>query len=183
MSLQTQNNKLAYHALRFIKKFIDATKISQPRSHYFVEEELSISVLQLAEKSCNSELLYVACVLLDLSLHQNVVRAEKFIEKICAHTFLGNLKRAHDSRGATQEANNPFSPFSALYPLVLAYSLNGCVTLDNTFEAIDTTFGLRPDIDSYNCLICAYFKGEEREEALQLFEDFTNLGVKPNTLT
>lgn len=229
MSIQAQNSELAYYALLFIRKFIAASEISEPRMHYFVEEELIIPVLQLAGKTRNIKLFDVACVLLDLSLGQNVAEADTFVAKICAYASLGNLKLAHNSlfkleslyRGA-KEATDLFSPFSALNPLVMAYSKDGCATIDSiyyqledlskenppyksvvalnclilgcsnigdagrawqTFESIGTTFGLTPDIDSYNCLICAYLKGDEREEALQLFEDFIYLGVKPNATT
>lgn len=51
-----------------------------------------------------------------------------------------------------------------------------------TFEAM-STFGLTPDINSYNGLICAYGKSNQREKALELFEQLKGLGIKPNATT
>ncbi|XP_042052804.1 pentatricopeptide repeat-containing protein At1g26460, mitochondrial-like [Salvia splendens] len=52
-----------------------------------------------------------------------------------------------------------------------------------TFAAIDATFGLTPDIHSYNALLCAFGKLGKRDEAVRVFEHFTVLGVKPNLTT
>lgn len=138
MSLEAQNSELAYHALHYIRKFIAATEIPDPCIQYFVEEELLIQVLHLAGETRNVKLFDIACVLLDLSLCQNTAQAETFIAKIRAYAYFGNLKLAHNTlfeleslyRGATQEATDLFSPFFALNPLAMAYSQNGCGTLD-----------------------------------------------------
>ncbi|KAK1367217.1 Pentatricopeptide repeat-containing protein, mitochondrial [Heracleum sosnowskyi] len=230
MSLQAQNSELAYYAFVFIRKFIAAAEISRPSMHYFVKEELIILVLQLAGETRNIKLFDVACILLDLSLGQNVAEADTFVAKICAYASLGNLKLAHNSlfeleslyRDTTQEATDLFCPFSVLNPLAMAYSKDGYASIDSiyyqledsnkenpryksvaalnclilgcanigdtvrawqTFESIGSTFGLTPDVDSYNCLICACLKGDEREEALQLFEDLVYWGLKPDATT
>lgn len=137
-SLKAQNSELTYHALHFIKKFIAAAQISDPQIKYFVEEELIIQVLQLAGETRNIKLFDIACVLLDLSLRQNVAQPDAFVMKIRAYASFGNLNLAHKSlfeleslyRGATQEDTDHFSPFFALNPLAMAYSQNGCGTLD-----------------------------------------------------
>lgn len=141
MSIQTQNSELAYYALLYIRKFITAAESSEPPMHFFVEEELIIPVLEIAGETRNVKLFDIACVLLDLSLGQNVAVADTFVAKICAYASLGNLKLAHNSlfeleslyRDATQEAiaTDLFSPFSALNPLVMAYSKDGCATIDS----------------------------------------------------
>lgn len=53
----------------------------------------------------------------------------------------------------------PFKSVAALNCVIL-----GCANIWDierayqTFNAIDTTFGLTPDVHSYNCLICAFGK-------------------------
>lgn len=52
-----------------------------------------------------------------------------------------------------------------------------------TFAAIESTFGLTPDIHSYNALIYAFGKLGKRDEATKVYEHFMDLGVKPNEMT
>ncbi|EPS71121.1 hypothetical protein M569_03636 [Genlisea aurea] len=52
-----------------------------------------------------------------------------------------------------------------------------------TFNAIAATFGLTPNIHSYNALICAFGKLGKRDEAVKVFEHFVGLGTKPNVTT
>ncbi|KAJ8548009.1 hypothetical protein K7X08_021245 [Anisodus acutangulus] len=52
-----------------------------------------------------------------------------------------------------------------------------------TFAAIESSFGLTPDIHSYNALIYAFGKLSKRDEATKVYEHFMDLGVKPNEMT
>ncbi|XP_051146300.1 pentatricopeptide repeat-containing protein At1g26460, mitochondrial-like [Andrographis paniculata] len=51
------------------------------------------------------------------------------------------------------------------------------------FNSIDATFGLTPNIDSYNALICAFGKLKKTDDAVKVFDQFVALGVKPNIIT
>ncbi|XP_078430211.1 tetratricopeptide repeat (TPR)-like superfamily protein [Wolffia australiana] len=81
-------------------------------------------------------------------------------------------------------ADKPYKSVAALNCVVL-----GCGNiwdLDRayqTFEAISGTFGLTPDIHSYNALMSAFGKLKKTFEASRVFEHMTSLGVKPNSTT
>ncbi|XP_061347287.1 pentatricopeptide repeat-containing protein At1g26460, mitochondrial [Gastrolobium bilobum] len=49
-----------------------------------------------------------------------------------------------------------------------------------TFESIGSTFGLTPDIHSYNGLMYAFGKLKKTHEASRVFEHLVSLGLKPN---
>ncbi|KAL0363852.1 UNVERIFIED_CONTAM: Pentatricopeptide repeat-containing protein, mitochondrial [Sesamum angustifolium] len=81
-------------------------------------------------------------------------------------------------------ADPPYKSIAALNCIIL-----GCANIWDidrayqTFNAIDATFGLTPDIHSYNALICAFGKLSKRDEAVKVFQHFVGLGVKPNMTT
>ncbi|KAL2226244.1 UNVERIFIED_CONTAM: Pentatricopeptide repeat-containing protein, mitochondrial [Sesamum indicum] len=81
-------------------------------------------------------------------------------------------------------ADPPYKSIAALNCVIL-----GCANIWDidrayqTFSAIDATFGLTPDIHSYNALICAFAKRSKRDEAVKVFQHFVGLGVKPNMTT
>ncbi|KAK4430073.1 Pentatricopeptide repeat-containing protein, mitochondrial [Sesamum alatum] len=81
-------------------------------------------------------------------------------------------------------ADPPYKSIAALNCIIL-----GCANIWDidrayqTFNAIDATFGLTPDIHSYNALICVFGKLSKRDEAVKVFEHFVGLGVKPNITT
>ncbi|KAF5449533.1 hypothetical protein F2P56_029966 [Juglans regia] len=52
-----------------------------------------------------------------------------------------------------------------------------------TFEAIGSTFGLTPDIHSYNGLMHAFGRLKKTFEASRVFEHLVSLGVKPNAMS
>ncbi|KAK4399845.1 Pentatricopeptide repeat-containing protein, mitochondrial [Sesamum angolense] len=78
----------------------------------------------------------------------------------------------------------PYKSVAALNCIIL-----GCANIWDvdrayqTFSAIDSSFGLIPNIHSYNALICAFGKLSKRDEAVKVFEHFVALGVKPNATT
>jgi len=49
-----------------------------------------------------------------------------------------------------------------------------------TFESIDGTFGLRPDVHSINALLEAFGKNKKTAEAVKLFEYLTESGLTPD---
>lgn len=79
------------------------------------------------------------------------------------------------------KADPPYKSVAALNCIVL-----GCANiwdLDRayqTFEAISSSFGLTPDIHSYNALMCAFGKLKKTFEASRVFDHLVSLGVQPN---
>ncbi|KAL2349167.1 hypothetical protein Fmac_003167 [Flemingia macrophylla] len=78
-------------------------------------------------------------------------------------------------------AEHPYKSLAALNCVIL-----GCANiwdLDRayqTFESIGSTFGLNPDIHSYNGLMYAFGKLKKTHEASKVFEHLVSLGLKPN---
>ncbi|XP_009624795.1 pentatricopeptide repeat-containing protein At1g26460, mitochondrial [Nicotiana tomentosiformis] len=81
-------------------------------------------------------------------------------------------------------ADPPYKSVAALNCVIL-----GCANIWDidrayqTFAAIESSFGLVPDIHSYNALIYAFAKLGKRDEATKVYEHFMDLGVKPNEMT
>ncbi|XP_042021939.1 pentatricopeptide repeat-containing protein At1g26460, mitochondrial-like [Salvia splendens] len=82
------------------------------------------------------------------------------------------------------KAEPPYKSIAALNCVIL-----GCANIWDvdrayqTFSAIDESFGLSPDVHSYNALICAFGKLGKRDEAVKVFEHFVGKGLKPNATT
>ncbi|KAK8627733.1 hypothetical protein V6N13_135335 [Hibiscus sabdariffa] len=228
VAIQADNSKLAFYALEFIAKWIARGENARPPFLLSVDEGLIVSALATAGRTYSSKLLDVSWAILRRSLRQKRVPSpESFLGKIYAHASLGNLQKAfgtlHEFEAAhgksINEAEDLFSPFTSLYPLVVACSKNGFETLDSvyyqlenlsradppyksvaalnciilgcgniwdierayqTFDAISSSFGLTPDIHSYNALIYAFGKLKKTFEASRVFEHMVSLGVKPN---
>ncbi|XP_010527740.1 PREDICTED: pentatricopeptide repeat-containing protein At1g26460, mitochondrial-like [Tarenaya hassleriana] len=110
------------------------------------------------------------------SLHPLVVAcSKKGFETLDAVYFqLENLSRA----------DPPYKSVAALNCIIL-----GCANtwdLDRayqTFEAISGSFGLTPNIHSYNALLCAFGKLKKTFEATRVFDHLVSIGVKPDTRT
>ncbi|KAF7809045.1 pentatricopeptide repeat-containing protein [Senna tora] len=110
------------------------------------------------------------------SLHPLVVAcSKKGYETLDSVYFqLENLSRAE----------TPYKSVAALNCIIL-----GCANiwdLDRayqTFEAIGSTFGLTPDIHSYNALMFAFGRLKKTHEASKVFEHLVGLGVKPNAMS
>ncbi|KAI4328538.1 hypothetical protein L6164_020884 [Bauhinia variegata] len=227
-AMQQDNSKLAYYALEFMARWIVKGEQARPSVLLSVDEGLIVSALGAAGRTYSSDLLDASWAILRRSLRQKrVPNPESYIARIHALATLGNLQRAfgalHEFESAygdsSQEAEEMFSPFTSLHPLVLACSKKGFETLDavyfqlenlsraetpyksvaalncvilgcaniwdldrayQTFEAIGSTFGLTPDIHSYNALMHAFGKLKKTHEASKVFEHFVGVGVKPN---
>ncbi|MCL7045143.1 hypothetical protein MKW94_001766 [Papaver nudicaule] len=228
-ALQEDNNKLAFYGLEFLARWIVHDEAARPPIYLSVDEGLIMSTLGTAGRTFDKTLIDAAWAILRKSLRGKRASAETYLGKISAYSSLGNLQRAfatlHEFESAyggvsnTEVAENLFSPFTSLSPLVMACSKNGFETLDSvyfqlenlshaeqpyksvaalnciilgcaniwdldrayqTFESISSSFGLTPDIHSYNALMCAFGKLKKTPEASKVFEHLTGLGVKPN---
>ncbi|KAM3359148.1 pentatricopeptide repeat-containing protein, mitochondrial [Capsicum galapagoense] len=232
VALQADNSELAFSSLDFLVRWVVRGENVRPPVLLTVDEGLLLAALGTAGRTCNAKLLTGAWEVLKRSLRQTRdPNPESFLAKIYAHASLGQLQNAfatlHEfekAHGSSEEesAEELFSPFTSLNPLVDACCRNGFVTLDTvyyqlenlsradspyksvaalncvilgcaniwdierayqTFAAIESTFGLTPDIHSYNALIYAFGKLGKRDEATKVYEHFMDLGVKPNEMT
>ncbi|KAK9750640.1 hypothetical protein RND81_02G210100 [Saponaria officinalis] len=132
---------------------------------------------ELEKKHANSSTAAVEDMLSPFtSLHPLVIAcSKKGYETLDVVYFqLENLSRA----------DPPYKSVAALNCVIL-----GCANiwdLDRayqTFEAISSSFGLTPNIHSYNALMHAFGKIRKTEEAVRVFEHLTSLGVKPNAMS
>ncbi|EOY01721.1 Tetratricopeptide repeat (TPR)-like superfamily protein isoform 1 [Theobroma cacao] len=228
VAMQADNSKLAFYALEFMAKWIARGEIAKPPFLLSVDEGLIVSALATAGRTYSSNLLDASWAILRRSLRQKKVPSpESYLGKMYAHASLGNLQKAFGTlhefeaahRNSINEAEDLFSPFTSLYPLVVACSKKGFETLDSvyyqleklssadppyksvaalnciilgcgniwdierayqTFDAIGSSFGLTPDIHSYNALMYAFGKLKKTFEASRVFEHMLSLGVKPN---
>uniref|UniRef100_A0A2P2ML66 Pentatricopeptide repeat-containing protein At1g26460 n=1 Tax=Rhizophora mucronata TaxID=61149 RepID=A0A2P2ML66_RHIMU len=205
VAMQEDNSKLAYYAFEYMAKWIARGEIVRPPVLLSVDEGLVVSALGTAGRTYSSTLLDASWAILRRSLRaKKAPNPESYLGKIYALASLGNLQKAF---GALREFESAygncgketeeelFSPFSSLYPLVVACSRRGFETLDSvyfqlenlsraeppyksvaalnciilgcaniwdldrayqTFEAIGSSFGLTPDIHSYNALMFAF---------------------------
>lgn len=98
-------------------------------------------VLGTAGRTYNAKLLDGSLAILKRVLRQKKVpNPESYLAKIYTHASLGNLQKAFSTlhefettyRNFTKEAEEDLlSPFTSLYPLVMACSKDGFVTLDS----------------------------------------------------
>ncbi|KAL9226151.1 hypothetical protein vseg_001996 [Gypsophila vaccaria] len=110
------------------------------------------------------------------SLHPLVVAcSKKGYETLDLVYFqLENLSRAEPPYKSVAAINCVILGCANIWDLDRAYQ---------TFEAISTSFGLIPNIHSYNALMYAFGKIRKTEEAVRVFEHLTSLGVKPNAMS
>ncbi|KAJ8774534.1 hypothetical protein K2173_016980 [Erythroxylum novogranatense] len=231
-AMQADNSKLAYYALEFMAKWIARGENVRPPVLLSVDEGLVVSALGTAARTYNSTLLDASWAILRRSLRgKKAPNPESYIGKIYAYASLGNLQKAFSTLREFETAygncdretqEELFSPFTSLYPLVVACSKNGFETLDSvyfqlenlsraetpyksvaalnciilgcaniwdldrayqTFEAIGSSFGLTPDIHSYNALMYAFGRLKKTAETSEVFEHLISLGIKPNAMS
>ncbi|KAF2325459.1 hypothetical protein GH714_028879 [Hevea brasiliensis] len=231
VAMREDNNKLAYYALEFMAKWIARGENTRPAVLLSVDEGLVVSALGTAGRTYSSTLLDASCKILHQSLREKKTpNPESYIGKINAYASLGNLQKAfstlrefesaYGSSSGKEAEEELFSPFTSLYPMVVACSKKGFETLDSvyfqlgnlscaehpyksvaalncivlgcaniwdldrayqTFEAIGSSFGLTPDIHSYNALMYAFGRLKKTFEATRLFDHMVTLGIKPNS--
>lgn len=139
-AMKADNSELAYYALESMAKLMVKNENTKPPRYLFVEEGLVVSLLATAGRTYSKKLLDAALSILKRSLHQKVASAETYIARIHAHASLRHVKKAMDALlefeslygGSDKQAEEDlFSPFTALYPLVVACSRNSCASLDD----------------------------------------------------
>lgn len=230
VAIQNDNSKLTFLALGFMARWIQLGENGRPPIYHSIDEGLVISALATAARTFDSTLLDASWAILKRSLREKrPPKPETYLAKINALASLGSLQnafstlseleRTHASSAAEEDL---LSPFTSLYPLVVACSKQGFETLDlvyfqlenlsranppyksvaalncvilgcaniwdldrayQTFEAISSTFGLSPNIHSYNALMSAFGKLRKTFEATRVFEHLCSLGVKPNAMS
>lgn len=99
----------------------------------------------------------------------------------CSQKGFETLDNVYFQLENLNRAERPYKSVAALNCVIL-----GCANiwdLDRayqTFESIGSTFGLNPDIHSYNGLMYAFGKLKKTHEAAGVFEHLVSLGLKPN---
>ncbi|CAI0463093.1 unnamed protein product, partial [Linum tenue] len=82
------------------------------------------------------------------------------------------------------KAQPPFKSVAAFNCVIL-----GCANVWDlnrayqTFEAIGPSFGLAPDIHSFNALMFAFGRSKKTDEASKVLEHMIGLGIKPNAMS
>ncbi|KAK7407421.1 hypothetical protein VNO78_09331 [Psophocarpus tetragonolobus] len=99
----------------------------------------------------------------------------------CSKKGFETLDNVYFQLESLNRAERPYKSVAALNCIIL-----GCANiwdLDRayqTFESIGSSFGLNPDIHSYNGLMYAFGKLKKTLEASRVFEHLVSLGLKPN---
>ncbi|CAH2033888.1 unnamed protein product [Thlaspi arvense] len=232
VAIQEDNSKLAFYAFEFMFKWVNKGEMARPAVLLSVDEGLVVSALATAARTCNPSLVDASWAILKRCLRgKKAANPASYIAKINAYASLGNLEKAfvalHEFEnayaGSEKEAmDEMLSPFTSLYPLVVACSKKSFETLDEvyfqletlsqgetpyksvaalnciilgcgntwdldrayqTFDAISASFGLTPNIDSYNALIYAFGKVKKTLEATRVYDHLVGEGVKPDPRT
>ncbi|XP_013585707.1 PREDICTED: pentatricopeptide repeat-containing protein At1g26460, mitochondrial [Brassica oleracea var. oleracea] len=232
VATQEDNSKLAFYAFEFMYNWINRGEMARPSVLLSVDEGLVVSALATAARTCNPTLIDGSWMILKRSLRgKKAANPAAYVAKINAYASLGNLQKAfaalNEFENAYKDAEKEvkeemLSPFTSLYPLVVACSKKGFETLDEvyfqletlskgdtpyksvaalncivlgcantwdldrayqTFDAISTSFGLTPNIDSYNALIYAFGKVKKTPEATRVYSHLVGEGVKPDART
>lgn len=140
VAVQEDNSELAFYALEFLARWMARGENARPPVLLSVDEGLVLSVLGTAGRTFNQKLLDASWAVLRRSLRQKrVPTPESYLGKIYAHASMGDLQRAFSTLNEFETAygdsitdmEETFSPFTSLYPLVLACSRNGFETLDS----------------------------------------------------
>nr|CAB3454857.1 unnamed protein product [Digitaria exilis] len=120
---------------------------------------------------------------IDLELFSPFTSLHSLVVACCKDGF-GTLDSVYVQLENLSRAEPPYKSVAALNCVVL-----GCANIWDidrayeTFVAIKDKFELTPDIHSYNALLCAFGKKKRTEEACNVFEHISTLGVKPNATT
>ncbi|XP_059648773.1 pentatricopeptide repeat-containing protein At1g26460, mitochondrial [Cornus florida] len=181
VAVQEDNGELAFYALEFLAKWINRGEKARPLVMLSVDEGLVVSLLGTASRTYNSKLLEGSWEILKRSLRQKKPNAESYLAKISAYASLGNLKMAFSTlhefettyANSTKEAEEDlFSPFSSLYPLVVACTKNGFVTLDSVYYQLENLRQAdRPytSVAALNCVILGCANIWDVDRAYQTF--------------
>ncbi|CAN6727483.1 unnamed protein product [Malus baccata var. baccata] len=187
VALQEDNSKLAFHALEFMAKWIARGEQARPVVFLSTDEGLLVSALATAGRTHSTTLLDAAWAILLRSLRQKKVpNPESYRAKICALASLGSLQRAFSTLreyesaygNSDKEAEEElFSPFTSLYPLVVACSKGGFGTLDSVYYQLENLSRADPpykSVAALNCIILGCANTWQIERAYQTFEAITS---------
>ncbi|XP_042498555.1 pentatricopeptide repeat-containing protein At1g26460, mitochondrial-like [Macadamia integrifolia] len=192
VALHEDNSKLAFHALEFLAKWIARGEATRPAVLLSMDEGLVVSALGTAARTHDAALVDASWAILRRSLRQKrAPNSESFLGKIYAYSSLGNLQRAfstlhefESAYGNSSEAEDLFSPFTSLYPLVMACCKNGFETLDTVyFQLENLSRADRPykSVAALNCVILGCTNIWDLDRAYQTFEAIGNaFGLTPN---
>ncbi|KAG6502673.1 hypothetical protein ZIOFF_034959 [Zingiber officinale] len=192
-ALQADHSKLAYFAFEFLARWIAHGENARPPVLLSAEEGLAISALTTAGRTVDSTLLEAAWSILRRSLRRKRAPSpEAYIAKIYAHASLGQLQRAFstlnefetvygNSKDTDQEL---FSPFSSLYPVVVACCKNGFSTLDSVYVQLENLSQADPPFKSVaalNCVILGCANIWDLDRAYETFGAISDkIGLTPN---
>lgn len=188
VAMHADNSKLAFYALEFLAKWIAKGENSRPQTLLSVDEGLVVLALGTAGRTYNSTLLDASWAILRRSLRKmKVPNPETYIGKIYAHASLGSLQKAfstlHEFEAAYGHSNNEgeedlFSPFTSLYPLVVACSKKGFETLDAVYFQLENLSRADPpykSVAALNCVILGCANTWDLNRAYQTFEAIKGL--------
>ncbi|GMH01789.1 hypothetical protein Nepgr_003628 [Nepenthes gracilis] len=194
VAMQNDNSKLAFFALEFMARWTARGENARPPVLLSVDEGVVISALATAGRTYSSMLLDASWAILRRSLRQKKApNPETYLAKIYAHASLGNLQRAFSTLNEFEAAHanssseleeNLFSPFTSLYPLVVACSKKGFETLDSVYFQLENLSQADPpykSVAALNCIILGCANIWDLDRAYQTFEAIGSaFGLTPN---
>ncbi|XP_068657213.1 pentatricopeptide repeat-containing protein At1g26460, mitochondrial-like [Aristolochia californica] len=193
VALLADHSKLAFYALEFLARWIARGENAKPPVLLSLDEGLVVSAFGTAARTYDSKLVDASWAILQRSLRQKRVPIpESYLGKICSYASLGNLQRAfstlHDFETAYRnlaEKDELFSPFTSLYPLVVACTKEGFTTLDSVYYQLENLSHTDPpykSVAALNCVILGCANIWDIDRAYQTFEAISNtFGLAPNT--
>ncbi|KAJ8497876.1 hypothetical protein OPV22_008428 [Ensete ventricosum] len=192
-ALQADHSKLAYFSLEFLARWIARGENARPPVLLSAEEGLVVSALGAAGRTYNSTLLDASWSILRRSLRQKRAPSpETYLAKIYAHSSLGQLQRAFASLnefetvyGNSEEVDQElFSPFTSLYPLVVACCKSGFSTLDSVYIQLENLSCADPpykSVAALNCVILGCANIWDLDRAYETFEAISEkIGMTPD---
>ncbi|KAG9439799.1 hypothetical protein H6P81_019964 [Aristolochia fimbriata] len=193
VALLADHSKLAFYALEFLARWIARGENAAPPVLLSVDEGLVVSAFGTAARTYDSKLVDASWAILQRSLRQKrVPNPESYLGKICSYASLGNLQRAfstlHDfetAYGNSDEMDEElFSPFTSLYPLVVACTKDGFTTLDSVYyqlESLSRADSPYKSVAALNCVILGCANIWDLDRAYQTFEAISNtFNLTPN---
>ncbi|GAB2280196.1 hypothetical protein Dimus_014838 [Dionaea muscipula] len=193
-AIHNDSSKLAFCSLEFMARLIARGENSRPPIFHSVDEGLVVSTLATAGRTYSPTLLKASWQILRRCLDQKKTpNPETYLAKIYAHASLGDLEGAFralkeletaHSNTATDEDDNLFSPFTSLYPLVVACCKKGFETLDLVYFQLENLSRDNPpykSVAALNCIILGCANIWDLDRAYQTFEAISSaFGLSPD---
>lgn len=193
VAMQADHSKLAFLALEFLARWIVRGENARPPVLLSIDEGLVVSALGTAGRTFNSDLLDASWSVLNRSLRRKrAPNPETFLAKIFAYASIGNLRRAFSTLnelerayGNSEEVDNElFSPFTSLFPLVVACCKNGFSTLDLVYVELENLSKSDPpykSVAALNCIVLGCANVWDLDRAYETFEAITEkIGLTPD---